>query len=494
MEKRKIYQWLQRLKGEELDLFMEYLRSPLHSNRPQLAGMMGHLIPHLTEEQPESLSNETYWELVYPGKPYNANLLNRLLSEMASELKGYIQLSHFKNDLVGQRISLLRAYRERGWDDVIPKEISTTRKKFSDQLPRDEYFLQAQLEISVEEMLFNTKNLGRDPGPIFQDCIQDLESYFVLNLLKLNLYSKNHDQLHRTNHMIRFSEQLWPQFEEGNFPNAEMIKIYWLIDQFLSHNENLEFFTQYVNELISIAPDYLHTSPPYKIGKQECEDLFVAGLNYCIEGLNIGRRELVPIYLLLINKGMEKGAFLSSGNISMDFFTSMVIPMLRVKQYDLAEEFVDEHQMSIQDHEREFSVLFLKGTIDYMRREFERAKKAFLTLKYQFPSPPSIGANINSRQLLCRIYFEQQDYESFYHEANALNTFIKRNKFYGRDRAQRYQNFVKYAKRLERILNGIPGQRLEGLQKLQQDIKGLRVIIAKDWFLEKIENEIRLTE
>ena len=489
MEKRKIFQWLKRLKPEELELFIEYLRSPLHSNRPQLAGMIHHLIPHLTEEQPESLNNELYWEQVYPGKPYNANLLNRLLSEITSELRSYVGLLQYKDDLASQQVSIIRGMRNLGWDNDLPREIKLATDRLELGVPHDEIFFQANVDLAMEKIYFDSSKPGKKLGLIFQNYIEQLESFFVLSTLKIKSYIRNHDVIYNTSHTMRYEDALWGEFHEGKLPPTDMINIYWLIDKFQTNPNDSKAFEQFIDLLVEIAPNYLDTVSPSKIGKIECSDLFATGLNHCIFRINSGEEEMVYLYKTLTSKGLENGIFLSSGQVGIDFFTQMVFPLMRLQQFDLAREFIDEHSHTIDERERAYALQFLNGTIFYLKGEFAKANRTFLRLKSQFASPPTVSSNLNSRQLLCRSFFELGEFDSFIHEANALLLFTKRNKKYGEKRSKSYQNFVKYTKRLIRVIESLPDKQAQLLSKLKEDVKSTGPLVGKDWILQKIENE-----
>lgn len=493
MEKRKLIQWLGRMEPGEREQFSEFLRSPLHSNRPQLASMMGLLITHYFGMEGADLENESFWALVYPEKPYNPNLLNRLLSEMTGELKAFLGLLQYKKDLGMQQIALLREYRGRRWEDVIPKEIKAAHKKLEVEIPHDEQFYHTKLELAVERIHYDSKNLGKDPGLIFQDCIEKLETYFVLRLLKFRMYSKHHDLLHRTQHMIRYEDHLWPEFSQNNLPPSEMVSMYWLIDLFQRDDRHIKYFDEYVQLLVDICPDYQRDQGPYKISKQECEDFFIAGISHCIERMNRGEFELGKYYRILASRGLQTGALLNTGQVKMQVFIQMVTPLIKLNEFQWATEFMDEYIHLVKEEERGFTILFLKATMDFIQDKYALAKRSLLQLKNMFSITTPTGLNMNSRQMLCRIFFEEEDYEAFLHEANSLLTFTRRNKFFSKHKKKPFQDFVRFSKKLERLIHAPPDRRKEKLIALKTDISNTTILIAKKWLINIIDKELGLT-
>ncbi len=493
MEKRKIIQWLRRLAPEERHQFSEFLRSSLHSNRPQLGQMMDLLIAFFFDQPGEEVSNEAYWALVYPDKPYNANLLNRLLSEMTGELKSFLGLLQYQKDVALQQVSLMREYRERDWEDVIPKEIVKAHTKLDAEIPRNEEYYHAKLQLAVERMYYDSQNLGKVPGPIFQDNIDKLEIYFVLRLLKFRMYSSQHDRMHRTDHKIRFQAQLWPEFAANNLPESEMVSIYWLVEVLKLEKDQVKSFEEYLDLLMRITPDYQNDPGPHRISKQECEDLYIVGQNHCTLGINRGENQFGEYFIKLNSKGLKSGVLLTTGQVKAVIFVQMIIPLIKLKKFQWAQDFIQNYSHLIRQEERESTILFLNASIYFAMGKYTLAKKYFLKTKNLFSISTPLGINLNLRQMLCRLYFEEGDFEAFLYEANAFLTFTRRNKFFSQAKFRRYQEFVRLSKSLERIIHSPSGEKkTRKLLALKDEVSSAPALTAKSWLLEKIENEMGL--
>ena len=84
----------------------------------------------------------------------------------------------------------------------------------------------------------------------------------------------------------------------------------------------------------------------------------------------------------------------------------MVLPLIRIKDFVGARKYIVNNLDKVIEEEQEHTNLYLRGTILFFENNLQEAMKIFLKLRFQFPSQPSISANLNSRQLLSRIYFD----------------------------------------------------------------------------------------
>lgn len=488
MKKRKVCQWLLRMDPPERVHFGHYLRSPLHSHRPQLADMLNHLEEWVLSETEEACSPEAYWERVYPGKAYNGNLLSRLLSEMLSELKGFLALRRYQADPAAQQINLLREYRHRGWQEVLPRAFKEVRHKLDTEFPQDEHYYYNRLQLAIEKVDYDSDHLGKDPEPIYQDVLDQLDSFFLIGKLKYYCNAVHHDRLHSKGHHFRFQEIFALLKTPALFDESSKISLFYLYYKTLEEESNRESFEKFLSTFLEIkrsaSPQYLQLS--------EEEDYFflLHSINKCTKRLNQGEENWIEFYTELNNYAIIKG-FLNNGEFLGDTeFINIAGTLGRFKRFQDSEKFIAQNSPMLRGGIENAAYFFALGMNAYYRMDFEAGKTHFLKAKQQVNSKSDISIPINSRAVLCRIWYELEDFEAMEFELNSYRVFLNRIKHYSKSRLTPFLNFCKTLQKINRTAYSNSKHKKEKLKSILDEIKMKKLVSGKSWLLSVLNREI----
>lgn len=480
------------MNADERSQFSEYLRSPLHSNRPQLAGMMEIIANFFDGKEGNELSNETYWSLVYHEKAYNANLLNRLLSEMTRELKGFLSLMQFKNDLAMQQVSLLREYRDRGWEDVIPKEIKIAHTRLDRDTLHDEEYYEAKLQLAIEQMHYDTSHLGKDPLPIFQSILDWNDIRFLLLKLKYSSIAGNHDRLHSMKHRYSMPGLFAGIEKEIQLYDQNLLKQYFELFQALEPEKRLIHFPTFVYSLTESrsGKDEKQTSSKLNLGDENSRILFAMALNLYQRASEKQKELWNNLAVRLYEVGLEKSILIEQEKLGVRHFLNYSNILVDSKNWEKLDAFLDKYASRVKNDPNENAAKFAQAIRYRSKREFSKSLSNLLQLKNALNSKVDIGINLRVRGFICMVNLELEAWEDLHFEANSFRTFLKRNKIFSQARLTAYNNFCSLLLKFLRIKNGSPDKRKKGFEMLNEEIEDTRVLAGKPWLLENVQNEI----
>lgn len=487
MKNRKIVLWLARLSPKELDQFREFLQSPLHAHRPKLAEMVDCLDEHVMKK-PEAADVESFWDLVYPGKTYNANLLNRLLSELASHLKAFLAFLRYREDGAMQGINWLRELRARDWSDAIPKSIRDVDKFLLEKTAQDERYYFYQLQVAVEKMHYDAKNMGKSPGPIFQRSILELEKFYTLNKIKLTILGNQHDNLHATTHIGKIGDSD-VDFKQLISQDDKVLRLYRLFFDMLGDPNNLHIFKKITSELLQITPNYGEQGN-FLFEKEDALYIFTFCRNISGDQLRKGKSKWAEPLKEIFQVGLERGVFMETGGLPQRIFVSTTGVLSRSGYTQWVEGIVDRFGHLLQDDEDKVVIQFCRAVNFFYRQDFERCKTLLLNFKSNISQKVDPALVVNARTMLCRVWWLLEDHDAFFHEANSLRAHLKRLKAFSNSVLSGFKQFCAFCLKLERVINGDQAKKMKGLERLLVELDQNQVAL-KTWFIDQIGIELK---
>ena len=480
MENRKLVLLLRDLEESERDDFREFLRSPLHSKRPQLAEMLELMEKSGLLARDGRLSPEDYWQLVYPGKDYNGNLLARLLSEIASELKSFLAFVQYRADKALQGLFTLREYRRRKWRRPIPKALRETEAVLEADYPKDEYYFFLRLQLAVEDYHYKVIHRMGLNDPIFQKAIDETDRFYGLQKIRLNLIAKNYDQLHSTNHNTRLMDDAFIDDEvHGASP---MSKVHFMVHRVLASGSQLEPFTRFRKELVSLSKTQMHLA-----NLEDWQVLYSMGLNLISRSLNENKLEWMPEFKAMVENGLELGILTHDGELEIRQYLFYAGIYSRNGYTDWALKFIKKYSGMLNDPKGVVVELAFAMTI-FFQKKYLKSKQLFYEIKSKINYKTDTMVQLSTRIFACKTWYELDDLDSFVYEIQSLNAQLKRMKAVSQRRLEPYKHFCRMSVRLEKIVNGSKEEKGRKLQLLEESI-GKTSMIQKAWLFEKIEQE-----
>lgn len=453
MRDRKLYDLLRRLSADERALFAEFLRSPLHAHRPKLADMV-ELMERLLFAAPEHpCSSEDFYAAFYPGKPYDSNNLNRLISVITSEFKEFLALRFFQRDRTARTACATREMSRRRWDDILPKEIALTRKVLQEELPDDEHNYYQLYCLEYENARHYMENDAKKGDLVYQALIKKIEKNYRSLMRKMKCFASIYDTKFNTAHEFYSSEisfgELLPIVEPGSICS----KLYALAFQLISNSSSKETYETYLSAVESDLPYYDDNHQPIGLGKVNKVDA-EALLSIAQNAASIIARSEPGFQheqqLRIVGKGIEKGILLEEGFLNRKSFENYIKTAAVLGKIQEAWGFLNRYSSLLHPKEDQITNLLTSGFLHIMERRPLEASRVLLRAKSILGSNPEYNDSLENRTMLCIAWYEMQEIDQLSHEANAMRAYITRYKVISKQTTLTYRRFLKAISAIEK--------------------------------------------
>lgn len=435
-------------------------------------------------------SDEQFWAAVYPGKAYNGNLLNRLLSEMISELKGYLSLLRYQQDPAAKQINLLREYRHRGWQDIVPKALKEVRRKFDSELPQDERYFYHRLQLAIEQLDYDQDHLGKEPGPIYQDILDQLDSLYLIEKLKYDCNANLHERLHSATHTRRFSsifEEVY-QYDEllQDFKTQLFLKYYQSISDF----KNEDLFADFCQTLLQLNARG-ESNPRQHFSFEEGNFFFLQAINFCTQRLNRGETKWIDTYIQLNFSALDGDYFSTREFLDERSFMNISAVMSKFDRDEECKNFIRQYGTKLKNGLENPAFDLTVGVNYFFNGDHQACLTHLLQAKRRLTSKTDFVVELNLRGLLCRIWYELDDLESMVYEVHSYRAFLSRLKKFSKSRIKSYGNFCKYLLRLERVIHvQVVAKRYQKLGEFSKKIQSEENLAHRDWLKQVVAREM----
>lgn len=491
MRQRKVVNLLEKIPVQARKQFAEYLRSPLHAHRPRLSELVELLDLHLYTPGKADISSESFYALLYPGKTYNANDLNRLCSLVNRELKEFLALLEYKQDRAAQLQYRLHAYYKHGWKEELPKEFKVVRKRMDADVARDEHYFYRMANVAFEEIRYTVENLPKNPGTIFQPYSELVDTQYLIAKWKTIALAANHDIINKTQHDIRNLTDIEALTRRNLDILHPLVRIYFHLRECMTDDGHdyapLEALTE------AYIPRYddedVQTTGSLRISKADALIIYNLTLTMLTRRINRYRktRKWLRAYVAAYTAGLKKGVLLEHGKLNIVVFMGLIRMLSRHKMFAEAHDMHHRYKAILSDNDSDTGADLTEGTILWMEGQPENAYKPLLKAKNNLSSRTHIMINLSVRLLNCIVAYELDQFDTVHYEAQALRTFVHRNKRIPANRRRSYAAFCSAILSLERIAQGPQDRRKSDLAKLQAKIEAQPAFNAKDWVGTQIE-------
>lgn len=478
MLERKLIRILMRMKADERKEFAEFLRSPLHSHRPKL-GHMVELMEGLVFQIDAAVSNEVYYEAVYPGKPYDPNNLNRLISVIFKELKEYLALLRYRKDRAARHIYTLREYADRKWADMTLSGMKEARMRLNTEIPEGEDYYYQHYQIGKVEGEYWVQNMPKKPGLIYQPALNRLDEFYLLAKAKFMVLAINHDRLHDMQHERNHESLLHDSLANDSFSDRMLIHLFLKIYECRNNPDSDELILEFIETLKNKIP-YFDTNEKQigdgpSISKDYAELLYGMAFNHATEFRYKRGNSWIPILNNIMNEALRKGVFLKDGKLYDQLFLSQIKTLCVNGYVDLAFDFFNEFKDLLAEDPVDSVSDYSIALIQYFNNDFRISHKLLLGLKSRIGQISNVTLACDCRLLLCLSWYQIKDTDSMIHEVNAFRTQLNRDQALKDDSRKSYKRFCGTMLKLERALGGPPQDRLKKLQMIKEKSTNVRI-------------------
>lgn len=462
MQNSFLYQVFRAVDRSEYQVLRKFLESPYHNRRQDVQRLFDYLIHHS-----ESPAKEEAWSAVYPGRPYDADAMNLVMTYLLGLIEDFLALEEWGADPLQRDLHLIRALRKREISAHFGRQAGLLNRKHRAQTHRHAGFYlmeyQIQTEIFAHEVL--SKRNWQENLP---ELTNALCNFFVLENLRWSgmVHSlRQRTGMETSDPPLAGSVQNWAAQKS---PESEpSIALLYLSLRMLLDADNPEHFIQ----LKTLLPLASRLFPP-----AECRDLFMVAINFCIRRQNQGDRAFAREALDLYRTALDSGVLLENGILPKYTFNNIHALAQLVGETDWARQFLEMYREHLAPDDRENIYRYNLAIFHFRRSEYELALELLREVAFT-----EVFINLDVRRMLLRSYYELGEWLALGSLLESFRAFLRRQKELGNHR-ESYLNLIRFTQKLAQ--SGRMNK--ANASRLTQKIKATQRVAEREWLLEKL--------
>ncbi len=466
MNESKLVLALKSLSQEEFRIFKRFLSSKMFNHNERVIALYDILRKQLNAGKP-NFSKKSVHNQLFGDVPFDAKSFRNLMSYLMKCLEKFFVYQELHQEKSAELLALSRSYRKRNLNKLFEKAVKETETILEQIATRDVQYHQwnYQLEIEKCHALLQQKRAAANNLQLVSDRLD--VSYFA-DRLRQSCLMLAHKTVYNTNYNLGMIKHVVKEVEEQQLLDLPAIGIYYYLYKAQTNEDNLAYFKSMQHHLITSA---------HLFDNAEMQDIYLLAINIAIKNLNQGRTELMKELLELYQNGIEKKILLTNDILSRFTYKNTIALALQLSEFDWATQFIEKYKMNLEPKYREETYGYNLAKLHYTKKEYQKA----LHLLAVTSLSDDMYINLDTKILLSRIFFEQNEFDALESVLNSFKVYIHRKKMIGYQR-QVYQNFVTS---IHKLISHNNFDRT-ATKKLKEEIKATQPLPDKYWFLAQI--------
>lgn len=460
----RYYQLFFALNKREKKRFMQFLASPYHNRRQDIAELAVVLANY--EEAGAVPAKVNLWKRIYPKKKFVDSSWRLLLSALSQQVERFLAVESVLDDEFELKIKVAEALEERISTRLHDKLLRESHRILEREEVRNaEYWLR---EYRYQEAYYR-RALTRQPekDDHFGALSYSADRAFLAMKFRQNMWLLNHEQVYQWGYQATAIDRYILSLPEAEVEDIPALRLYYYGVQVLLQPENEQAFRQFTNSLFTQA-EHLPDS--------EARDLYLLAINFGVRQVNSGYRAYFRQVMDLYQSGLEQGYLLRKGVLSRFTYHNIVTTALQIQDLAYAETFIEKWTGKLERRYRDRMYNFNRAKIAYASQRYDDALPLLQQANYHDPL-----LNLGARTLLLKIYFELGEWEVLQSHLDAFSSYLRRKPGISYHRTN-YRNLIRFTRRL---LKNEQANDTE-TEKLRLQIVDTATLTEKDWLLAQL--------
>lgn len=483
MKDPKLIELLKSLTEKEVSHFCLYLTSPFSGSTPQVLKLFDKLKKYYPMFSSADCSKQKIFEELYPGKKYNASLLNGYYCHLSNALLKYFQYVASEKDEMRSKIDLLNEFRARGLSfdfkrmaKAIEKKLMT--EKFDISVLYSIFYYQTALLNFKTESIYSGKH--KEQHSLLNDY-----NKFLLYLVNIFIAEYLNAKICYFNDCDYFS------FDTNNlFTKLEAKRILINLLSVIAGQNPFDFIHKMnLTYLKLMETDDMDTYYQYKkvvfastdkFKNDEMEMHLNFLKSYCIERCyhsnhrDLFTKEYIELEFYILEEKLFQNK--KSRFIQIRTYRNILLFLVNRKEIKKIRELAEYYR-------------YIHPTYRTSHKNFTLAYLHYCTGNYteSLKCIKRVGSIDKQLCLDCdflklKIFFEQRNYVKGFDKIHSTRRGINKNKSINEDRKDRYRAFLNY---LEKLFKRMENNDEAGINVLLKEILNQDKILYSEWFTER---------
>lgn len=434
----------------------------------------------------DKFSKNKFFARVYRNKPFTPELIRKNISMFMKCLDEYLMTIADKESERLNQIKLLEQYRQRGLIEIYKSKHSEIKKKYFDnQKIENEIFYSLYL-FQVESRAFN--NLLNKREESGNEHKKENELLLMMMLEKLNNYLNHKAVFKQYNIDLNtiYENSFLPNFNYDafinsiDFENTEYGYMFKIIYYSYMCSQNLRDYDLYIEFKNAVMSNLEKFNDYYKF-------------SYLTKLINVTTPNQDNVIYAKDRHIFFKTLIQNKYYVTNFTYLNIVIYLqslysaIKFKDYDYAEELLNEHINFIIDEHRENLYNFSMSYYLVHLKKYKEALEYNLKIKLEFLQYRKV-LNFD----LFEIYYELNYFENAYSVLDSFKNFVKNESSLDKKLVIPYTNYIAYARKLINLkINLTDAKEIKNKADiLLNELNNCKDVSYKNWLQEKFKELI----
>ncbi len=465
----KVYEVILSMDKSDRKRFHKFLESPFFSSSETLLSLYQILCNVADENGKEGFNKQSVWKTLFKSNDFNDvnfrkycsdlfRLVEKYLAVPLDEDEEYYRLLHFAENVKEKKIEPLNKTAISGFDTFLENQTYLNSRYYYFKFKKSNL----EYEILEKQQAYKTK-------VNFEEISDSLDVFYLLEKLKLMCNVFAHKRLINVDYKVTFSEELSKLIANIELDKHPGLSLFYHTYLLMKDPENIENFFLLKENLLN---NWRFLSDI------EVFDVIVSAMNFCTNRINKGEKSFYKEYFELIRFGIDKNLFVINGIIEVWRFNNFFYAALQIDEVEWAEKFILNYKQYLPNDQRESTVSFNLARLYRKKGEIHKVLDVLKNVEYA-----DLGYNVNSKAMLIMAYFDLDEFDTLDSVIDSFKVYLNRHKDLSTQKRKLYLNFLKYTRRLMRL---VPGDK-KVIEKFKDDLqKEKSTTVNFDWLNEKI--------
>lgn len=417
---------------DEIKKFRDFIISPYHNKKSGAVKLFDVLKAFAPQFNDTGLDRKEIWKVIFPGQVFNYGKMKNIIYDLTRLAERFLISESSQSNILMNENILTNSFLDRNLIELAEPMFSSFEKKsekisFEKNLIRENYYYYLWKNYSSEWNFENQFKHSKDYKRLIDQSSDNFLAFFFINAF------------------IMF-HNIEAQKIEHNHESSENS-----LEKFLLKAHSSGIISDVINSVNPLSADTGKVLNVYYkmfisvLNKNSAESYF--DFKKCVsENIRLfSKRDLLALYITLLNcivyldtKNISKPEesliiyetmfdnklfFLDNDSMWDQDFLSYVTLACNLGRPDLIEKFIKKVTGLIREDKRENMLLFAKAHLYFTKGEFGKS------LEYIAKTNTDLfQMKYYIKNLQIRIYYEQNDYESFLLAKDSYSHFLDKNR------------------------------------------------------------------
>lgn len=437
MYKSNLLILIKSLTKEEFMGFELFLRSPFFNKRQKcidLYTIIKASYPNL--ENDPKLNKEVIFAKLFPLRDFNkSSALRELSSDLLTLLEQYIKQIAFEKREIYANLLLLSELNERNQNKRFYALSKRIKKAQQQQTTKSIRYYYHDFFLNYELFYFEANLKTKTPSTDLDQVLNNFQHYTYLEQLRIYCIMLNRQSIKAA----------------GKDLDIQQINSFL---EFLKSTDALQIpsiaiYTYMLEILLGNSKKYSQLKillKKHALPEQELKSFLTILITYLNRQINTGHQEFIPERFDWYYEMFIRGFLLIGPYVSFRHLKNLISLAVQRGDFELAKNVIEEYTPKIEPKYQDTSFHYNMGALLFYQNSFDEAimhlqKVTYIDAFYHF----------DSKSLLLKIYYEEQDFEAFFALVNSYQQLVKRNEQVSKRHQEEYLNFIRAAKELYKL-------------------------------------------